>query len=92
MEQVRAEIPKLVAASVHVFTSVTTKLRPTPAKSHYTFNLRDLSKVFQGMSQCPAESIFRKEQVRAHIISDALLGYCRDQGIKSIVFQGPSSH
>ena len=61
--QVRTEIPKLVAASLYVFTSVTSRLRPTPAKSHYTFNLRDLSKVFQGMAQCPAEAITKKEQV-----------------------------
>ncbi len=54
-----------MAASVNVFQSVTTKLRPTPNKRHYTFNLRDLSKVFQGMAQCPADTITRKEQVAA---------------------------
>lgn len=40
---------KLIMSSIEVYKTVCTSLLPTPSKSHYTFNLRDLSKVFQGM-------------------------------------------
>uniref|UniRef100_A0A8C7UPX5 Dynein axonemal heavy chain 1 n=1 Tax=Oncorhynchus mykiss TaxID=8022 RepID=A0A8C7UPX5_ONCMY len=39
----------LVDATIRVYATITSQLLPTPAKSHYTFNLRDLSKVFQGI-------------------------------------------
>jgi dynein heavy chain len=39
----------LVSASIEIYRAVCSGLLPTPAKSHYTFNLRDLSKVIQGV-------------------------------------------
>lgn len=38
----------LVKACIDVYMAIQSQMLPTPAKSHYTFNLRDLSKVFQG--------------------------------------------
>lgn len=62
-----ANIEKLkeavVTSTIHVYNDVQKKFRPTPAKSHYTFNLRDLSKVFQGMSKTNAKAIVSDEQM-----------------------------
>ncbi|CAG9464833.1 unnamed protein product [Pedinophyceae sp. YPF-701] len=40
----------IVMSSIDLFKTVQQELLPTPTKSHYTFNLRDLCKVFQGIS------------------------------------------
>ncbi|XP_075795609.1 dynein axonemal heavy chain 1 isoform X2 [Pelodiscus sinensis] len=50
----------LVDATIRVYSTITSQLLPTPAKSHYTFNLRDLSKVFQGMLMAEACKIENK--------------------------------
>jgi dynein heavy chain len=40
---------QLVGASVNIFLYVRHSMKPTPTKSHYLFNLRDLSRVIQGI-------------------------------------------
>ena len=54
---VRSALSGVVSATVKLYQTVTTDLLPTPAKSHYTFSLRDLSKVFQGMAQADLPSL-----------------------------------
>ena len=39
----------LVDSTIDIYRTIQRELLPTPTKSHYLFNLRDLSKVFQGM-------------------------------------------
>ncbi|XP_009304459.3 dynein axonemal heavy chain 1 [Danio rerio] len=53
----------LVDATIRVYSTITSALLPTPAKSHYTFNLRDLSKVFQGILMAEAGKIENKIQL-----------------------------
>ncbi|XP_071059360.1 dynein axonemal heavy chain 1-like [Pseudochaenichthys georgianus] len=53
----------LVDATIRVYSTITSQLLPTPAKSHYTFNLRDLSKVFQGILMAEAGMIEDKLQL-----------------------------
>jgi dynein heavy chain, axonemal len=38
---------EIVSATTTIYNNIRTHLLPTPSKSHYTFNLRDISKVIQ---------------------------------------------
>ncbi|KAJ3032226.1 Dynein heavy chain 6, axonemal [Rhizophlyctis rosea] len=49
--EVRGVGEAIVNSSIEIYHRMCMELLPTPAKSHYTFNLRDLSKVVQGILQ-----------------------------------------
>ena len=51
----------IIKAAVEIYQKVIAEFLPTPAKCHYTFNLRDLSKVVQGMLMCDSKVIDGKE-------------------------------
>lgn len=51
----------IIKCAVEVYQNTIQTFLPTPSKSHYTFNLRDLSKVVQGMLMCKNEDIEDKE-------------------------------
>lgn len=51
----------IIKCAVEVYQNTINTFLPTPSKCHYTFNLRDLSKVIQGMLMCNNEDIEDKE-------------------------------
>ena len=56
-DQVRKLGTIAVSSTIEVYTRIEKLLLPTPAKFHYTFNLRDVSKVFQGILMCSPKSV-----------------------------------
>lgn len=41
----------IIKSTIQLFTSVNSTFKATPAKSHYSFNLRDITKIFQGITR-----------------------------------------
>lgn len=59
-DDVKNQIGKIVDATQQVYYGVEEKLKPIPAKSHYTFNLRDMSKIFQGVCAASSKHVLTK--------------------------------
>ena len=61
--EVSGSVDKLVESTSTVYKNVEVQLRPTPVKSHYTFNLRDMSKIFQGICAAHSKTITTKVEL-----------------------------
>ena len=64
-EQFSENIKKLSKVAVHatidLYNQITKNLLPIPEKFHYTFNLRDIAKVFQGILMANAVSVAEQD-------------------------------
>ena len=47
----------VVRGTIEIYTKMCVEMLPTPSKSHYTFNLRDVSRVMQGILQITPSNI-----------------------------------
>jgi len=61
--QYTAMASKIVDMSVNLYLRILKGMRPTPSKCHYTFNLRDLAKVFQGILQITPAKLTSTDQL-----------------------------
>lgn len=63
-EDVKSNVANLVTSQLKVYNNVLTgPLKPIPRKSHYTFNLRDISKIFQGICSVNSQAISAKVEL-----------------------------
>lgn len=53
----------IVSNTISIYIATIKAFRPTPAKSHYTYNLRDVSKIFQGISKSSAKAITKEDDM-----------------------------
>lgn len=53
----------VVSATIMTYTEIQSRFKPTPAKSHYTYNLRDVAKVFQGIAKSEPRAVTKDEDM-----------------------------
>ena len=61
-DEAKAKGNAVVRATVDIYNTIRRELLPTPAKSHYTYNMRDMSKVFQ--VPLPHSQYWRQRQLQ----------------------------
>ena len=63
---------KLVGALIDISKGVFKEFRPTPLKSHYTFNWRDLTKILFSLQMAESNSIRGQKQVVSLLYHECL--------------------
>ena len=58
-------VSQLTKGTIHLWKTMKEKMLPTPAKFHYIFNLRELSRVFQGVLLTPKETLLSSGGLQA---------------------------
>lgn len=62
-EDIKQQCERMAMATINIFNIIQQRFLPTPSKSHYVFNMRDVSKVFQGLFMANKNYYESKEQV-----------------------------
>ena len=58
-------IPTLVVSTRRLWQLTKVRMLPTPAKFHYVFNLRDLSRIWEGMLHVDSDTVTDPEIILA---------------------------
>ena len=61
--KIRQCIDPIVRSGIEIYSRMSASFLPTPTKSHYIFNLRDLSKCMQGMLQVDINMVRESKQI-----------------------------
>jgi dynein heavy chain, axonemal len=56
-ESILPAVVNIVKATINIYNGIRAELLPTPCKSHYTFNLRDMAKVVQGVMRADSKTV-----------------------------------
>ena len=64
-EGVKKQADGLVNSTLDFYKTIRKELLPIPSKFHYLFNLRDISRVFQGILQCSVDFANTPEKILA---------------------------
>jgi dynein heavy chain len=62
IDDIKAVVPKITQATMSLYYQIIEKLPRTPVKFHYIFNLRDLSRIYEGLLQSTVDKFDTKEK------------------------------